>query len=290
MAKIDRVEDLPEWFKLEKYQECKSFGAVEWLEQLERRRDILKTHPMYMEYPEREDYEQWENFCLEFWKLTTWDLSREVRDAPLYSPSEGKIREWVLDPYARPVRAIYPYDFIEQSSRDLEAERKGKAPAGMSVRWDSMNPSNITNITFLRQSHIPLSLNYYNGAPEVPLIQVDLGVSDAALKEAFSDWLKEARANQKPEGTKRSKPFYERWARYGMLPYLDLKTWALETDTHIPDRVMSAAVSHYDAGEANLRKTVAPLADSLMRSLKELEILAAAEVTAAGETPETFKV
>lgn len=290
MAKIDRVEGLPEWFKLEKYQECKSFGAVEWLEQLERRRDLLETHPMYLEYPEREDYEQWENFCLEFWKLTVQKPAKEVRAAPLYRPSEGKIREWVLDPYVRPIRSVCPYDFIWQSSRDLEAERKGKAPAGMSVRWDSLSPSNITNITFLRQSHTPLYLNYYNGAPEIPLIQVDLGVSDAVLKDAFATWLKEARANQKTEGFKRGKPLYERWARYGVLPYLDLKTWALETDTHIPDRVMSAAVSHYDAGEANLRKTVAPLADSLMRSLKELEILAAAEVTATGEISETFKV
>ena len=95
-------------------------------------------------------------------------------------------------------------------------------------------------------------------------------------------WLKEVRANQQTKA-KRQKPSHTNWARYGLLPYLDLLIWAMETDTNIPDRVMSAAVSKYDAGEANLRKTLVPLAADLMASLSTLQAMVAARVPADPE-------
>ena len=119
---------------------------------------------------------------------------------------------------------------------------------------------------------------------------VDLSATDAILKEAFSSWLKSARAAEKENSaTTRNKPAYDRWGRYGLLPYLDLQIWALENGTHIPDRVMSAAISHYDAGEANLRKTLAPLAAGLMQDLSALHALAAIEASRLTPAePETF--
>jgi hypothetical protein len=42
MAKIDRVEDLPDWFDLRKYNDCKSFKAVDWLINLQSRQFVLE--------------------------------------------------------------------------------------------------------------------------------------------------------------------------------------------------------------------------------------------------------
>lgn len=113
---------------------------------------------------------------------------------------------------------------------------------------------------------------------------VNLGATDGEIKRAFDACLKEVRANQQAKA-KREKPSYKNWARYGLLPYLDLLIWSMETDTNIIDRVMSAAISGYDAGEGNLRTTLAPLAAELMSSLSAFQALVAFEARA---NPEVF--
>lgn len=57
MAKINRVDDLPEWFDLKKYIGCESFGAVAWLEQLERRQELLELHPSRINISQPEESE-----------------------------------------------------------------------------------------------------------------------------------------------------------------------------------------------------------------------------------------
>lgn len=113
-------------------------------------------------------------------------------------------------------------------------------------------------------------------------VMINLDATDGEIKQGIDMWLKEVRANQQTKA-KRQKPSHTNWARYGLLPYLDLLIWAMETDTNIPDRVMSAAVSKYDAGEANLRKTLVPLAAELMASLSTLQAMVAARVPADPE-------
>ena len=76
--------------------------------------------------------------------------------------------------------------------------------------------------------------------------------------------------------SKRERPAYKDWARYGLLPYLDLLTWAMETGNQIPHHVMAQAVGYRKGGDS-FRKTVPKLAGELMRSLAELEALAAIE-------------
>lgn len=108
--------------------------------------------------------------------------------------------------------------------------------------------------------------------PHFSPVMIDLRASDAALKDAFSAWLTKARSAQ-PQIAK-PKALYDRWADYGVLPYLDLSIWAWEVDAHIPDRVMSAAISRDDVGETNLRKTIKPLALGLLADLSALEEVA----------------
>ncbi|HKM27776.1 MAG TPA: DUF6387 family protein [Thiopseudomonas sp.] len=289
MAKINRAEDLPDWFNLANYSACDKFGAAQWLEQLQRRSNLLEGHPDHMLRDNDDSDNFWFDFWLAIWRDKVTEVAEEVRRAPIFSPSKGEIIEWMADASNRPIKPVCPLDFVLQSDRDLDAERCGKAAIGISKRWEATNASSVTCHAFLKQARAPLSLNYYAGAPEIPIIQVDLGVSDAALKAAFASWLKEARSNQETGTANRGKSLYDRWARYGLLPYLDLKIWAMETESHVPDRVMSAAISKYDSGEANLRKTVVPIAHSLMEDLKELAALASAEIaSSAPEKPEAF--
>lgn len=145
-------------------------------------------------------------------------------------------------------------------------------------------PTTIDPPLFLTD-HLPLPDN----EARLAAVRVDLDAPDALILESFAAWLAEARALKgQPRDKKFYRPNFGRWMRYGLLPYLDLLIWATETQNHIPDRVMSAAIGSYDAGESNIRKTVAPLAESLMRDLSELRALAAIEVTTKRPTtPET---
>ncbi|EPA0351946.1 DUF6387 family protein [Pseudomonas aeruginosa] len=105
-------------------------------------------------------------------------------------------------------------------------------------------------------------------------ILVDLRATDFELKRHFSAWLKEKRKLQENRQSGKNK-LYQKWARYRLLQYLDLKIWGDENELHIPDRVMAAAITRHNQGEENIRKTVAPLAKRLMSDLSELRALAA---------------
>lgn len=290
MAKVDRIDELPDWFDLDKYQLSESFGAAEWLEQLGRRRSLLDLHPDRRDITQN-DSETWRQFTFDFWKAALKEPVQKVRDEPVKSPSKGKITGWMSHADNQPIKPVKVMDLFWQQTRDLEAERNGKAPKGTSKRWDAINPATISVSEFVEHANSPISINYYNGkVAETPIVQIDLGASDSVLKEAFAGWLKGVRNNQPASVVNPRKSLYGRWARYGLLPYLDLLIWGMETESHIPDRIMSAAISRYDAGEANLRKTIAPLAAYLMQDLSELQALAAVQASVRSPAnSETFE-
>lgn len=232
MAKIDRVEDLPEWFDLEKYKGCENFGAVEWYTCLDRRQQVFA---MLFD----DDY----------------IAALQAETAP-----EG-----------------CPAHFVEVL-RDMASMMLG------SIRADP-----------LAFSHAPLSLSSLAHSlpvmrpekaspaqmPSLTPIMVDLGASDDSLKAAFSAWLDEARLHHPKEA--QPKPFYDRWARYGVLPCIDLSIWAWESGIKIPDRVMSAAISRDCMGESNFCRTVKPIVRDLLCDMSALRELASIE--AAKESP-----
>lgn len=125
---------------------------------------------------------------------------------------------------------------------------------------------------------MPISLDYYDPSrPHSAVIQVDMAATDAVLVAAFASWLKEQRMLETIDAaSKRERLAYAKWHGYGLLPYLDLLIWAMETGNQIPHHVMAQAVGYCKGGDS-FRKTVPKLADELMSSLAELEALAAIE-------------
>lgn len=260
MAKIERVEDLPEWFDLEKYQGSECFEVGDWYRQLLERQSLFNAclglkapKPAY-----GSDYD---------WYA---DAAEEMRDAPLELDEEV----FYLENKRRPVRVLRAYDLVHSASE--EQYRQGiTGRVDISVLFKGTHESGI-EVLIAGSQYLQ------------PTLIVDLGASDSTLRESFAIWLQGARKSRDAVAVSRNKPAWNRWSRYGLLPYLDLLIWSMETETNIPDRVMSAAISSYDAGEANLRKTVAPLADSLMQDLSGLQSLVALEAAAQVKS-ETFQ-
>lgn len=105
-------------------------------------------------------------------------------------------------------------------------------------------------------------------------LNVDLSATDAVLIEAFKLWLKEVR--EQTTTHKRERPAYLSWARYGLLPYLDLSIWMKLTNKSIPHELMARAVGYPNGGDS-WRKTVPKIREDLAQVLAELEALATIE-------------
>jgi len=103
----------------------------------------------------------------------------------------------------------------------------------------------------------PLLLNGPSGTSDGQItIHADLNQPDYVLKEDFATVVQQLRAATNHRARKKTcSPKFESWARYGLLPYLDLKIWQMETGTKISQDVMALAITPHREGN-NLRTTI----------------------------------
>lgn len=244
MARIRRNEDLPSWFVLQDYQFCTSFTAVDWL-------TCLKTRRLILELISIGDMGG------------ASDLAKRVRD----DPTDCVRFDW--DSLANPVAPL--------SFADLALK------AGIAVLVEPAHPpearywTNTLNAiaTSNWMQDLSLSRPIDSSKDHSQSLLVNLNATDSVLKDAFSMWLKDMRLQQK-NSSKRERPAYEKWASYGLLPYIDLLIWEKLTGNKIIDRIMAEAVGCKSCPE-NFRKTTPPLATKLMEDLSEIEALATIE-------------
>lgn len=273
VSKIDRVEDLPQWFDLEHYQGAESFGAVEWYKQLSQRRALL-TLLDYM--PDEAAF--YDQAVKAFSRCIGHVRGVSVEDAHIPNFfGAGGIDQALLD-FSRSVHPL-TLNQLHQHARVYEGgSLQGSANWFLGVDQPDRD----------EKIEAPLFLTDLLSYPRerFAALRVDLDAPDSVILESFAAWLSETRSLKgQPREKEFYRPRYQQWARYGLLPYLDLAIWKKETGVRIPDRVMAAAISRYDAGESNVRKTVKPLAQALMGGTQEFEALAAlAALEAATQT------
>jgi hypothetical protein len=262
MTKIESVRDLPEWFDIEKYNGCESFRAADWYQALFFRFSLFQymeciDHPEIGESIKRDLFSVRAN-PLNLLSLVNAPFSNLKFMPPVSTLTFGRLLE-----QCRIERVV---DRVSSARRELFAS-------------DLMRHNIPTSI-----DEMPLLLSRFEA------VTVDLGATDSVILESFRLWLKDARSSRPEIKTSRNKPAYGNWARYGLLPYLDLWLWEKETGDNIPDKVISSALSRngYDAGEGNVRKTVGKWARDLMQDLSALHALAAIETAEQSET-ETFE-
>jgi hypothetical protein len=261
MAKINSVRDLPDWFDLGKYKEAESFGAAEWLGQLTYRMKLRRRLLMpswIWQFETREDA-----IARELLRLSLNPIELFPGDMAHF-PSLGS-----------PIADIKMTDLWLQARRDRPHNAPEKCDTWEAKRWIAIaEGTKIKGFQFNELVLTPLE-----GGPGHPCIKVDLQVADAVLKKSFDQWLRHQRKTQPRNVANPKNEHYSRWARNGLLPYLDLSFWAMMTKNDIPDRVMSAALNRHDheVGESNIRKNVAVLAKRLMRDLTHLKAQAANE-------------
>ncbi len=239
-----RREKIPAWFNLKNYHDCYSFKAFDWL-------ICLKTRRLTLEFISNSDIDG------------ANDLADRTRMTPTDACCLGESVE-------TPVKPLCFSDIAFKGGVALLA-LKGSQQA---EHW-----TNTIN-ALASGTWLPESMNrtpIEDSKDSSLSLVVNLDATDAVLTDAFSTWLKETRLQQR--SGKRERPPYEKWADYGLLPYLDLLIWQKLTGNKITHQVMSEAVGYGNCAE-NFRKNTPLLAKRLMGNLNELEALAASE----GET------
>jgi hypothetical protein len=252
---------LPKWFDINNYQKCADFKAVEWLCQLKRRSEVFWGHPDFYKY---DDVDRDAGLVL-WWGIWETALVR-MRAEPL---SFDEVSRHLIN-FSESVRSVVAADFYFQIHRDQSALREGRGDQRKSGRWAVLDKNHSFRDFHQYASEILEIDHYRDGVLPSAVVKVDLNATDSVLLEAFTNWLSHQR--RATSQSKRERPAYYCWAGYGLLPYLDLKLWSLEKGIRIPHHVMAQAVGYVKGGDS-FRKTVPPLALSLMNNLDELAAL-----------------
>lgn len=272
MAKnIDCVNDLPEWFDKNNYQGTEKFSAMEWYEQIEYRKYLIT-----LLHIQRKRLNLQETTDTTFTRYIGYFRGVGIEKAHIPGFfGTGGLLQYLADE-KQGVKSL-TFRHLQDHASNIPAywsdPEKWFTDRSMERGADARTPKSDDPLYF--GDVYPL-----HEIEKYALARVNLDLPDKILRDGFEKWLANTRtaSGHKQEVTS-YRPTYDRWTRYGLLPYLDLLIWQFETGIHIPARVMAAAISTYDRGEQSFRNTLVPLVDQILGDTTALLALAIDEAS-----------
>ncbi|WLG45973.1 DUF6387 family protein [Pseudomonas sp. FP1740] len=276
MAKNDGFKGMPDWYGLENYLSAVTFDEKEWYRQLALRMYLLTLLKIRKDDPElaqevteifARDVQNMRGCAVEHAHIPDFfgHLGFEQHLAEKKSGVRSLTYHRLLKKAARPTIFEDPKQWLAANSKDSEFRPSTTDPQLLFIR--SLTGSN----------------------RRFAYVEIDMDLPDKLLVDSFTAELQKIRTHlsNRPDKTKYHRPKIQNWARYGLLPYLDLLIWELETRTNIPTEMMAFAIkTGYVADTRQLTDTVIPLAKRLMNGgLEELLDIIAIE---AGAPPSTI--
>jgi hypothetical protein len=237
MAKIKHDENFPHWFDLTRYYPAKSFTAAEWYRQLAVRQYL--------------------------WRLTAISLE------PFRSTAAPQIQLLGENPLEA---ADELQRYVKLTTHELTPEKLAARPfthTDLALFLPLIDPINFSGEKANDPIFLPDFYKHGNDPKDV-LMRLDLTRPIAEVLAAIEAQMNRLGAPIVQQPRKKSKPFYERWSRYGLLAYLDLKLWGRVTGKQIPRRLLADALAPLGIDEDRIR-TVAVLAKNLMNDLSTLQ-------------------
>jgi len=271
MAKFIRFAELPEFFDLNNYSSAIQLDPVELFRQLSQRFYLLAL----LKSSEHKDTDLAETSRAAFDRdiKNMRGIPVEDTDIPDFFGPHGYM-QFLADEQRGVIPLTFRHVYEHASSMNGFA-----GPEKWIAEMIKITSENVhTSVTV----DPPLFLNYLLRTDETLAgVRVDLRLPKAQLITDFKDWVSHAKAqtDQSSVTKTRYKPKYKDWARYGLLPFLDLLIWKMETGSTISAEVMAQAVhvgGHRNAGNL-ITSTIKCFNELNMNRLDDLKNLAAKE-------------
>jgi hypothetical protein len=257
------VSDIPDWFYLSNYKFLEELDSAGWYEQLFARKQLFlmlgyrankKKAIAVEELAYRAAFEIWEKVNVSLAE------SSVLSSMCGHDAANGRVQS----DYANPIHSLTYRQYLQQETK-IKEDSKEKA----NKWWENISSfdfgagSTDLNLAYQVMEFIDLPLYMSQRSTSLHAIaDVDLTMPDAVLVEAFKTWLARTRADFCLESPKQyRKPDFASWVRLGVLPYIDLTSWAEISGKSIPNRLMANLLfPSGEGGEETIRKTTAPIA------------------------------
>ena len=260
--RIRHVSELPDWFRLENYEQAESLNVAGWFQQLAIRRS--------MSFWTKQDMEQIPEIA------AALDLLRNqpIIDTSIESPIKTLLGRIIAKPKLG-VRSMNAHE-LYMIEKNIALEKRKYARRYANQFGFGKIP---LRVVYSDKDWLKYPLCDLAGREAVGAIMVDLELPDSILVENFRQYLVTLR-EETHKNIDFNKPYshraFDSWWKFGLLPYLDLQIWQKEVDVSIPYRVLADAIyATGEGGEETVRKTTAPLAERLFLSLYLLQAQAA---------------
>ena len=276
MKRVRRASDLPEWFRLDNYARAGTLDAAGWYEQLFVRRHLLSMIDYDQRHPSHADGTKLHASTLRrLQRVRAMPIVDITNDDVIYDRTLYELKARVPS-YSLGVRLATVSDHYLTEGK-IEPEKRTYARNYFAQTFSDV-PSTLP-LKYKRPDWIDEPIDWIaNDTGYGVSVRVNLVLPDKVLAEQFKRLLNELRRPWQRAGIEienRQKPNFAGWQRFGVLPYLDLRIWEMETGVKIPKRVMADAIfPPGEGGEEVVRKTTTKLAEELV-TRKHLESLAA---------------
>ena len=277
--RITKSTELPEWFDTKKYGNAIQLDARGWYEQIvTRRRCYQMVWHAVIEDGDLEDNA--------IYGIKPSALLNAVRSNPIF--------DFFGSHYQESINRNLHIKSVDQSDGE-------KHPPGIS----GINANDVANLILRLPNHrksefldwLAVMLGKYSKSYESidyseelpdwlmePLqglgfraVKVDHALPDKVLRQSFALYLQQNLQPSEPylKGKpKRSNMFLE-WCNCGLLQYMDLETWSLETDTEITNKALARGIfpDNVEKGEENIRTTTKTHAERFLDEGIEVSVL-----------------
>ncbi len=285
---IRSIAGLPDWFKIENYEDTNRLNIQDWCKLISERIDCIRMLKVFPTI----NLATGLNFIEEFPELIS--AIEMMRKNPLEKPEQGppRKRNKHHSPFEFPTIRTMSYNDLfkaiaaahencEKSTSDIIrafdiAKKYGALPVDIEgIDWWELHEKPITEHR-VAYSLIPITVN--------------LSLSKDIIIEAFSMWLDKALVGaptEKIKTTPKKRPNHKRfteqdfnkWHNYGLIPYLDLHIWQLETGKKIRKKVIARVISSHakEIDESTVVTTISKYVSGFLNGTSLRKLTAQAE-------------
>lgn len=284
---LRHARNLPDWYDLKKYEGLKYLNSAAWYELLLQRH----AHLIYLEINGIEFYGKDKNIIL--------DTLIASRNNPLYLLNDdeeiflfggGKLDALKNDINSfndmsfgiAPITLMRLFQIESWYDEEIKLRLRKwvdqllKGKIGVGKGFKSEEETNFIK-SFIHEP-ISSSLKKHGSTSmgDISLelskrgaqfVEIDFRLPDQALLQQFKQHLSDYRQKfpDSSESGNYKYPDFNKWIDFGILPFLDLKIWQLQTSKKIPYRVLADAIYPTgEKGEEMVRKTTQKIAKTVM--------------------------